>query len=461
MAGLPSFHSPATEALKRIHKGSSASSSQRDELIATVSRGSAECGHLAKIRAVEIPSIREMRVAPNDVEDLETSDPERNDLRAIVKRLKEVQRKCAEAPGVSGRGNSAEAGLRAILSELEASLDPNADLMEVEILDLRLATVEEMFEATGSPGVARVLSRIRSSLASPSEGTGKEVEPPPPQRFQPSPTSAVRRRRPRPKTRISPAPAPAPKRRFGWLIVAVLILGAAAVAATMYLQQLGPWAAPPDSSVQGAIERPLIPWRSTTTDSASAPSGSGSGHGIDLKEEDMARFTFEMSLAESSLQGGDINESLRHFAAAAAIDRQHRRVVAMGKTLIAAMLHDADLAYDMGDKTAAGKRLESSRSIARGLQLVGASSEGATQSSLSTVRFEDISPHDDEELARAVGHTVRLNLKTRDTMYGYLIQIRGDLLILDAYSGPGGPGIDSSSSILDSTIREIRVYDVD
>jgi len=399
-------------------------------------------------------------VAPNDVKDLETGDPERDDIREIIKRLKEVQRKCADTPGVGGRGNTAVVGLTAILSELEASLDLSSEPMEVEVLDLRLATVEEMFEATGSPGVARVLASIRTSLAIPSEDTGKVEEPPPPQRFQPSPTSAVRRRRPRPKTRKGPAQAPPRKRRFGWLSVAILILGAAAVTTFMYLQQLGPWAAPSASSDQAGTNRPVISWRSTTTDSATAPSGSGSGHGIDLKEEDMARFTFEMSLAESSLEEGNTNQSLRHFAAAAAIDRQHRRVVAMGKTLIAFILYDADLAYDKGNSQKAAKKVENARSIARGLQLVGASSGNNTQPSVTTIRFEDISLRDAESQIKAVGHMVRLTLKTRDVMYGYLIQIRDDLLILDAYSGPDGPGIDSASSILDSTIKEVRVYDV-
>ena len=399
-------------------------------------------------------------MAPNDEEDLETGGSERDNLQEIIKRLKEVQRKCADTPGVGGRGNTAVVGLTAILSELEASMDPGSELMEIEILDLRLATVEELFEATGSPGVARVLASVRTSLALPSEDTSKEEEPPPPQRFQPSPTSAVRRRRPRPKTRKGPAKAPPSKRRFGSVAAAILILGAIA-AAVMYFQQLGPWATPSASSDQAGMNRPVIQWRSTTTDSATAPTGSGSGHGIDLKEEDMARFTFEMSLAESSLQEGNTNESLRHFAAAAAIDRQHRRVVAMGKTLIAFMLYDADLAYVKGDKTTAGKKVENARSIARGLQLVGSTSAKTTESSVTTLRFEDISPRDAEAQIKAVGHMVRLTLKTRDVMYGYLIQIRDDLLVIDVYSGPDGPGIDSSSSVLDSTIKEVRVYDVD
>ena len=397
---------------------------------------------------------------PNDGKDLETGDPERDSLKEIIKRLKEVQRKCADTPGVGGHGNTAVVGLTAILAELEASLDPDSEYMELEVLDLRLATVEDLFEATGSPGVAGVLASIRTSLAIPSEETSKEEEPPPPQRFQPSATSAVRRRRPRPKTRKGPAPAPPRNRFLRWVGMAILILGAIAAAYFAYLQWFGPENTTSASGEQGAIDRPLIPWRSTTTDSATAPSGSGSGHGIDLHEEDMARFTFEMSLAESNLQDGDINESLRHFAAAAAIDRQHRRVVAMGKTLIAAMLHDADLAYDNGNRESAGKKVENARSIARGLQLVGSSSGESTRQGITMIQFEDISPRDGEALAQALGHMVRLTLKSREIMYGYLIQIQGDLLVLDAYSGADGPGIDSSSSILDSTIKEMRVYDV-
>ena len=42
MAVLPSFQSSATEALKRIHKGSFESSSQRDELIETALAGGEE-----------------------------------------------------------------------------------------------------------------------------------------------------------------------------------------------------------------------------------------------------------------------------------------------------------------------------------------------------------------------------------------------------------------------------------
>lgn len=174
----------------------------------------------------------------------------------------------------------------------------------------------------------------------------------------------------------------------------------------------------------------------------------------------MAHFTFEISLAESSLKEGNLNESLKHFAAAAAIDRQHHRVVGMGKALIANMLYEADLAYDNGNRELAGKKVEYARSLARGLQLVGSSGNNSTRISGEMIRFEEISPSDGEALLQAVGHHVRLILKTREVIFGYLIEIRDGILILDAYSGAKGPGIDASASILASTVKEMRVYDV-
>lgn len=399
-------------------------------------------------------------MAPNDVSDPETVSPERERLRAIVNRLKEVRRKCGDTPGVAGQRNAAVEGLDAVLSDLKACLDPSGELMEVEVLDLRLATVEELIEATGSPGVARVIASIRSSLVTPSTDAIKEEEPPPPRRFQPSPTSAVRRRRPRPNAGRRPAPAPPRKRRFGRLILTVLIVGAIAAASFFYLRLDESGFRHWGSSESDVIERPVFSPRSTSTDPISGPSQSGFSNRLDLHEEEMAHFTFEISLAESSLKEGNLNESLKHFAAAAAIDRQHHRVVGMGKALIANMLYEADLAYDNGNRELAGKKVEYARSLARGLQLVGSSGNNSTRISGEMIRFEEISPSDGEALLQAVGHQVRLILKTREVIFGYLIEIRDGILILDAYSGAKGPGIDASASILASTVKEMRVYDV-
>lgn len=399
-------------------------------------------------------------MAPDDVKDSDSDGIERPRLKEIANRLKGVHRKCTDDSGIAGRKNAAVEALEAVLTDLDDYLDPASEPLEAEDLGLRLATVEELFEATGSHGVGQVIASIRATLTQPIEELSPTAEePPPPRRFQPSPTSAKRRRRPRPETRKSPPSSPkkAGGRGFRWLSFTILIAGAVAVAAFVHFRRIEPGAPPPPSSEFAVNERPVSPTRSAISDSTYSLKQSGSEKDFDPHEEDMAKFTFEISLAESSLQDGDINGSLRHFAAAAAIDRQHRRVVGMGKSLIAAMLREADLAYDIGDAERAGKKLQGAQSIARGLQLEGSSPSGEQRDG-SRAGFNDITPRDGG-LQEAVGRTVRLTLKSRDVVFGYLIEIRDDIVILDAYSGTRGPSIDKAASILGSTIKEIRVYD--
>jgi hypothetical protein len=239
----------------------------------------------------------------------------------------------------------------------------------------------------------------------------------------------------------------------------LVVAGAIAVAAVGYLRRIEPRLALSTQSQGVVIEKTVVPPLSTPNPPPRSLAVSGSKDEVDLDDEDLARFTFEINLAESALQEGDLQGSLRHFAAAAAIDRKNRRVVGMGKSLIAAFLRDADLAYDGGDLELAGKRLENARSIARGLRLVGSSDGAPASHGAPMARFNDIVARSGESLQPAVGHTVRLILKTRDVIFGYLIEINDDVLLLDAYSGARGPGIDSAASVLASTINEVRVYD--
>lgn len=173
----------------------------------------------------------------------------------------------------------------------------------------------------------------------------------------------------------------------------------------------------------------------------------------------MADFTLEIRLAESTLNDGDVSESLRHFAAAAAIDRHHRRLVGMGRSLIAALLREADLAYDNGDFEAAGKKVRSARGIARGLRLNDSAIDNTAKKLAAMTRFEDITPNDAEALRNAIGRPVRLTLKTRNVIVGHLLEINDGILLLDVYSGVKGGEVEFSASILASTIKEIRVYD--
>ena len=400
-------------------------------------------------------------MAPTDENKAATGNLDRDSLRQIVTRLKEVRRRCAAEPVMPDRRDKAVEGLDAVMADPNRCLEPDSEPMEVEDLDLRLATIEDLFEAMSSQGLARVIANIRSSLSTTPEDPGKEEEPPPPRRFQPSPTSAVRRPRPRPQPRKGRVKVSAPARRgfFGWLKWLMLIGSAVAVASVVYLQQREREIPPAEPPARVVIEEPVVFAMATPSAPKTGPVEWRGKDEFDPGEEDVARFTLEIRLAESSLDEGDIRGSLRHFATAAAIDRHHRRLVDTGKALIAALLQQADLAIDRGDRESAGKTVQSARSIARGLRLDDSAIDRTAKKHETMTRFEDITPQDGEGLQRAVGRPVRLTLKTRDVIFGHLKEIQGDILLIDVYSGVKGGGVEFSTSILRSTINHVRVYD--
>jgi len=326
--------------------------------------------------------------------------------------------------------------------------------MAAEDVDLGLAMVEEIFEAEGSRGFSRVIASIRTSLPQPVDGSGDDEELPHPVRFQPPPTSAVPRRRPKPNVLDARASASPRKGRLGWLIIAVFVVAVVAVAAFLYFQEIR-------LAKQGSVltdpvvgNRPLISTMPVLAPPSVDTRPQWAREEFDVREEEMASFTLEIRLTEEAVAEGDLNEALRHFAAAATIDRHHPRVVVTGKYLIASMLREGDLAHDAGDAELAGKRVQSARDLARGL---GLEDDSNGRIHAETV-FEDVDPRERGALQRVVGSQVRLVLKTGDVVYGRADAVDGDLLLLDVYAGTWGGDSELSKKILASTIKEIRVY---
>lgn len=382
-------------------------------------------------------------------------------LQEIANRLREVRRHCRDDADVAEYREASMGLIDAVLADLEASLESDAGSMAADDLDLGLATVEEMFRTGDAQGFVRVIASIRNSLSGPADPPSPVEEPPPPRRFQPSPDDAVRRRRPKPKTARSAAlTAKAPQKgRSGRLIFALIVIGAIGVSAVVYLQDRVPETLAPLSAEPATANRQEVVSIPVLEIPTVVPNRRGFDDDFDYQEEAMARFTLEIRLAESALADGDLNSSVRHFATAAAIDRHHHRVISMGKALIAAFLQEADLAYDAGNPDLAGKRVQSARDLARGLRLDESPIDNTARGLAVRTRFEDIETRDVEKLRRAVGHPVRLTLKSKDVVFGYLMEIDNEILLVDVYSGIRGGEAEFSTKILASTVGEIRVYD--
>lgn len=396
-----------------------------------------------------------------DVNQRESGGLDKAKLKETANRLREVRRRCRDDADAADYREASMGLIDAVLADLDASMESGAGSMAADDLDLGLATVEEMFRTGDAPGFVRVIASIRNSLSAPADEPSPVEELPPPRRFEPSPNDAVRRRRPKPKPAMARAkPAAATKKgRSGRLIFAIVVICAIGVYALVYLQDRDSETQalePVSPAVTYGMEDVTIPVFEIPT---VVPSRRGFDDDFDYQEEAMARFTLEIRMAESALDDGDINTSVRHFATAAAIDRHHHRVIRMGKALISAFLQGADLAYDAGNPELAGKRVKSARDLARGLRLDESPIDNTAKKLAVMTRFEDIELRDVDGLVRAVGHPVRLTLKSKDVVFGHLKGIENEFLLVDVYSGIKGGEAEFSTKILSSTIRGIRVYD--
>lgn len=410
----------------------------------------------------ELPSAVEQAVAPDKRKGKGNDGPNESPLEESLIRLKEVQRRCADDSG-GGEGSAlALERLNAVILDLDAGLGPGGIGFNVDLLDFRLSEVEELFESTGSPNLARVISNIRDSLPPAPEDDVVNEEPPPPRRYLPPPAVAVPiSRTSRPQQRRQKPKAATDGRRKGarWPFWLAAFVGASAVVAFLYIEGDLAEFLPGGKAKPVVREKTILPRPMATDEKRLVPEPPSVNEEFEFQEETLADFTLEIRLCESALNDGDIAQALKHFAAAAAIDRHHRRVTATGKLLIATMLREADAAFDRGERAFANKKVDDARSLARGLRLDNSAVDRTARKDAAKNRFEDIDPRDEDALSRAVGHPVRLTLKTKDVIFAHLQGVEDGALHLEVYAGV--EGVEFSPTILATTVRELRIFDAE
>jgi len=373
-------------------------------------------------------------------------------IEAIADRLREVRRRWSEE-SAGEEGAQATEVLDAVLADLETPPKMGNGVVSAEDVDLGLAMVEEIFAAGGNRGFVQVIAAIRSSLTDSGEDAGEE-EPPPPVRFRPPPTAAVRRRRPRPPSHNAPPP-PKPKTRgAGRLLLATVVIAAAAMGGFWVLRDKIPADASAGSEDARFDGGELISTMPSLAPPPPDPRPPWSQDDFDEHADEMAAFTLEIRLVEEAVAERNLNQALKHFAAAAAIDRSHPRVLVTGKYLIACMLREGDLADAAGDELQARKRIRSAYDLCRGLGFDVDPPEGPR----SGPAFEDLDLGDPAALRQTVGRPARLELKTGDLLYGRVVELGSDHLVLDLYAGTRESRAEKSKQILVPTIRQIRAY---
>jgi hypothetical protein len=173
----------------------------------------------------------------------------------------------------------------------------------------------------------------------------------------------------------------------------------------------------------------------------------------------LGQVVHELDAAETAIDRNDIDDALRHFAAAAEIDRHHRGVVSLAGRLIDALLERSERAFDAGLWQEATRRVEDARHLASGLYLDTAEIEQVARRHAAMTRFRDLDPGATSAIRASVGRAVRVTLDTRDQLFGELEALDGDRLVLSIHSGVHGGGVEFTKQIPLEDTLQIRVYE--
>jgi len=394
----------------------------------------------------------------------ETGRYEAHELLEIVTRLKEVRRRFVRNAGAGDRFDHAEECLDSIILDLNEWLKPGGHPVELDDLNLRLAAVEEMIEGLGFPGYAHVVASVRDTLSVfvLNDDPDGEDEPPVPRRFEPPPTTAVAGS----PSGIGAAPGKARtgvgRRRWGYgLLILAVVIGGCVVAALSFGVFSHDGLFP---GLEGVTDR-IIVEEQKVEESPSAPAADSKSESSPPEEpfrvaaRTLGQLVHEIESAEAALNDNDVDSALQHLAAAAAIDRHHRGVVSLAISLIGHLLKKADEAFDDTEWELAGKRVDDARHLARGLYLGTAEIDQMARKHAALTRFDDFKPDDQVSIRRAVGHSVRVTLTTREELFGRLETFEDNRLMLAIHSGFDGGGVSFSKEILLDEILELRVYE--
>ncbi len=402
-------------------------------------------------------------MSPSKAEPIDSGSVEAHLLLAAVTRLKEVRRRYVTEAGEGTQFILAEDRLDSLISDIEGWLKPGGVPVEIGDLDLRLAAVEEMIEAVGFPGYARVIASVRGTLKEPVEDSQAEQEPPPPQRYQPPagpPATRSTSESGMDEWEIRAAIEAREKGREwrNWSIVIVCCMAAAAL--FFFLQaenepdqpDLADLVVPQELEVSEATAIPAPP---------SDPAPVDMEETLELRAETLERFTKEIHSAQNALSSQDLDLALKHFVAAATIDRHHWRLSHFAELLIDSLLKEADVAFDDSQWDLAAERVEVARRIARGLYFDLTEIDQTAQKHSALTRFEDITPADRPELRQAVGHSVRVTHENGEVLFGRLEALQNGNLVLEVHTGVEGGGVRFEKTIPVTMIRELRVFETE
>lgn len=388
----------------------------------------------------------------------EEREPSALDLRPVVARLREIERRCAAMGSRNEEFPLTQQRVASIIARLEAGQEPSGEKLHFGRIARELFPVAHLFESVGFMSVGREIAHIERALRELDPESDGGVPAPPPMVQRISSAAAVRHGE---ATGREAVEAPEPPRTVPMPVVVGLLLLAAAVAvAASIVLGFGP-AARLAGRARALPQSPTAAPEPTPSPSP-APVLEPPPTALPIAAEDPgpgARLAAAVSQARLALAKGDFDEALGQLAAAALVDRTDEDVVEIAGALVDHFVARAGEAADNGEWEEAAARLERAERLAMRFGLDEARIEQMERRIAEMERYRFVSPRDTPALRAAVGQRVDVILRDGRVRSGRIDTVGTDTLVLDVVRELGGGGLQYTEELALAEVRTIKVYD--
>lgn len=388
----------------------------------------------------------------------EDREPSAPDLRPVVARLREIERRCAAMGSRNEEFPLTQQRVASIIARLEAGQEPSGEKLHFGRIARELFPVAHLFESVGFMSVGREIAHIERALREFGPESDDAAPAPPPMVQQISSAAAVRHGEDSGPDSVD---APAPSRTVPIpVVIGLLLLAAAAAVATSIVLGFGP-AARLAGRTRALAPSPIAAPEPTPSPSP-APVLEPPPTALPMAAEDpapRARLAAAVSQARLALARGDFDEALGQLAAAALVDRTDDDVVEIADALVNHFVARAGEAADNAEWEEAAARLERAERLAMRFGLDEARIERMERRIAEIERYRIVSPRDIPALRAAVGQRVDVILRDGRVRSGRIDSVGADTLALDVVRELGGGGLHYTEKLALAEVSTIKVYD--
>jgi len=373
--------------------------------------------------------------------------PSGPDLRTVLARLRELERKCRTMATRSGELAEHQERIERILEVLERA--PRDATTSYRPLARQLAPVAAEFERLGFATVAREVRYVATSLEAFDAGPSGSDDDAEPATTRPGP-SPPEIEAPEPvhgdgpgldwRARLRPTPA---------ITVLTILLGVACIAAWLFVRaELARLDAPSSASRPAPTPTPPPPRVTPTAAAPTAPVVVRSA----LPEA--------ISAARLALEAGELDTAVEHLSDAARVDPRHGLVLDTAEAVVAALVARSDTFADRSRWEEAEERLERARRIALRFDLDAAAVEAASRRHAAMPRIEIVQPTDRAGLARLVGRQVEIRMRSGQPVDGWILAVDDERIQLRRARQVAGGTVFYQDQVSLSAVAEVHAAPV-